>query len=61
MVLIPPMVFARNRRCYLSCSSMEGAGLEKITLKYMATENRSSVLVGKERKRKVVLQICTHG
>lgn len=38
----------------------EGAALIKIVLEQEVTENYSSVLVGEERKRDVVLKLCKH-
>lgn len=52
VVPIPLVVVARGRRHYVSSFSAEGAALENISLKEMATKEWSSLLVSEKRSRK---------
>lgn len=59
-VSISPTVVAKARRHHLPSRSKNIAALKKIFLEESWTENRSSVLVCEESKRKDPVQLCNH-
>lgn len=58
-VPLPPFVMGRSGKHYLPCFSMEGAAFEKILPSEMESKNRLGVVGTTERKREIVLKLCT--